>query len=336
LYDVPLGIQEYIDLFVEEAAARGIDLVVDDLVVVYMTDLELDGVEAAGLCYSETNDAGPTIHLDTLSDNWTSGPHTREALIFHELGHCVLGRGHTSDLLPNSNFKSIMKPSGDPSYTSFSLYKRAYYIDELFDENTPAPWWSLPSLLPYNEYGEDDKILIFDENFDNNSRQWRTTWSNTNGQVSAEVSDGYYTITSTHDSSSHISRVITPLDPNATDFEIETSFKILEGNNFVSGLYWAGEASSGQEWQYSLNNSGEGLIGTWLNDEYISNPYNSYDNNAFNKLTIRKVDDDYFFYCNEKLMDTLPFVEFSESSVGYIITVNSTIQIDYLKISTLN
>lgn len=336
MYDVPTGIQEYIDLFQQEAEMRGIDLVVDDLVVVYMSDLSLDGVGAAGLCYSETEEAAPTIHLDTLSDNWTAGPYTREALVFHELGHCVLGRGHTSELLLNSNYKSIMKPSGDPIYNSFTLYKREYYIDELFDENTPPPAWSLPSLLAYDEYSEDDKTYIFEENFDNNDRDWGTTWLGSNGQMTGEISGGFYTMTNNDDDTSYSDRKDTGLDASNTDWEIEMSFKIVEGNTFVNGLYWGGENSpNGTEWQYSLNDFGDGLIGTFLDNEYVSNPYNSFDNNAFNKLTVRKVGDDYFFYCNESLTDSFPFIDFNATNVGFIVTIESEIQIDYLKVATL-
>ncbi len=82
-------------------------------------------------------------------------PEAREELVFHELGHCLLGRtAHRTSRLPNGEYASVMngKESGLYSSCVYDIgganngcddrYKRTYYLDELFDENTPAPDWA--------------------------------------------------------------------------------------------------------------------------------------------------------------------------------------------------
>ncbi|MEP7320203.1 MAG: hypothetical protein ABI921_15710 [Panacibacter sp.] len=73
-----------------------------------------------------------------------------ETLIFHEMGHCMLGREHDTNLMPRGYAKSIMYPNDITLYSPCvypigdscnQLYRRAYYVDELFDTSTPLPDW---------------------------------------------------------------------------------------------------------------------------------------------------------------------------------------------------
>ncbi len=328
VYNVPSDIQAYIDDFVQEAANRGIELVVDDLTVEYMTDLELDGQEAAGLCYSETSDAPPTIHLDTFSLNWQS-PYTREVLVFHELGHCVLGRGHTSQLLPNCNFASIMKPSGDPIYTSINLFKRDYYLDELFLESSSEfPDWSYTHLKPYDEFSDADKVVMFEDYFDNNSNGWPTNATNFSGSVE----NGVYTMDITNDDDFFLSTLELNFTQDITDFEIETSIKILEGGVDVVGIIW-GDFTNDNAWMYGINAEGDGLIGLFGKNETVSNPYPNFKSNDFNKMTIRRIDGMYYFYFNEKLVDSADYIPYQSDNYRLFVVQNNKVEFDYFKIS---
>ncbi|TAE60242.1 MAG: hypothetical protein EAZ89_01710, partial [Bacteroidetes bacterium] len=131
VYDVPSIIQPYIDLFEQEAAARGQTLNIDNLKVEFETDLQ--GGDAAGLCtFASPNTPTPHIRLDTTSYNWQNNEYHREILIFHELGHCILNRLHKDDVLPNGNYASIMRSTGEQLYGgSLNAFKRDYYLDEL-------------------------------------------------------------------------------------------------------------------------------------------------------------------------------------------------------------
>lgn len=61
-----------------------------------------------GVC--ETLHRYKAIRLD--AEWWkVLGAHQREQLMFHELGHCVLGRGHDTELHPDGRPMSIMFPN---------------------------------------------------------------------------------------------------------------------------------------------------------------------------------------------------------------------------------
>ncbi len=66
--------------------------------------------------------------------------------MFHELGHMVLDRFHRDDRLPNNSYASLMVSRGTAGfYVGNAANRRTYYLDELFDEETPVPGWALQS-----------------------------------------------------------------------------------------------------------------------------------------------------------------------------------------------
>ena len=150
VYNVPAVLEPYIDSFIAEGARRGHIFKKENLIMRY--DKTMDGA-LCGSCNSTSLDANIQKIISIYKDNpcWTDNPEL-ETLIFHELGHCFLGRSHTSESLPNRDPKSIMVPGnlgiyspciypigGQPCDNSF---KRTYYLDELFDSNTPTPGWA--------------------------------------------------------------------------------------------------------------------------------------------------------------------------------------------------
>lgn len=79
-----------------------------------------------GRCYRNTNPA--EIELD--SNTWDSISETkREIIFFHELAHCLLGRGHRNTKL-NGVAISMMHEKGVPE--AQYLANRDYYLEELF------------------------------------------------------------------------------------------------------------------------------------------------------------------------------------------------------------
>ena len=75
----------------------------------------------------------------------------KEDLIFHELGHGLLGRSHINSTLENGDWKSIMcggdKVGNRPWNINYKGIRRSYYIKELFDESTSAPDFSSNQLI---------------------------------------------------------------------------------------------------------------------------------------------------------------------------------------------
>ena len=68
----------------------------------------------------------------------------RQALIFHEMGHCLLERQHTHEELPRGECASLMVEKRDTSTCYYNYYAtewRTYYWDELFAGKMKIPAW---------------------------------------------------------------------------------------------------------------------------------------------------------------------------------------------------
>ncbi len=153
VYQVPAEIEPYIQTFLAEAKLRGKDLRINNLIVEFGTP---EHQEICGECLQTSGkpDRQKRIIISTQSSCWADiTPRVREGLVFHELGHCILGRiNHKDTHLPNGDFASLMNTNDVTLYAPcvYELsgsncdqsFKRPYYLDELFDENTPLPDWA--------------------------------------------------------------------------------------------------------------------------------------------------------------------------------------------------
>ena len=59
----------------------------------------------------------------------------REYVVFHELGHCYLGRPHNETALSNGVCTSIMNSGTGNCVSRYSVSSRSNYLDELFDRS---------------------------------------------------------------------------------------------------------------------------------------------------------------------------------------------------------
>ena len=123
------GFDRYVQKFAEESARHRRGVSTDDLIV------RFDQLEAgrSGLCRRGFGTT-PTVMLDAAYWNTTAEP-GREALIFHELGHCLLDQEHRNgkrsfdddpDPVPVSIMNSTVLES--EVYTKH----REDYLNELF------------------------------------------------------------------------------------------------------------------------------------------------------------------------------------------------------------
>jgi hypothetical protein len=136
---------------VAETEKRGKTVVLENLLLQFGKTSK----EACGECEVLSQSNGQRIiRIDTTNNLcWKyAEEQNREALVFHELGHCLLSRPHKTDKFPNDAPASIMYLTTiglyEPCVYPISggtdcdkRYRRGYYIDELFDEKTPAPIW---------------------------------------------------------------------------------------------------------------------------------------------------------------------------------------------------
>ncbi len=125
---------EFFENFEEEAEKRGLafDLNTFNLIGT-IEDIHDDGV--AGTC--SYGFRGPRdVTVDEPFWN-AAGSLSREMIVFHELGHCVLDRDHSEALTDNGFCASIMRSGTGNCRTLYNSLNRDYYVDELFEVLNP-------------------------------------------------------------------------------------------------------------------------------------------------------------------------------------------------------
>ena len=129
---VDAAFQPYFERFEAEGALRGLDIQLanEQIGAVFSDELAAGQV---GLCTQYTS--GISI-IEIRPATWSAaGDLEREYLIFHELGHCYLGRVH-EDAKDAAGFCLSMMQSGDGSCRyNYRNATRTAYLDELFGQN---------------------------------------------------------------------------------------------------------------------------------------------------------------------------------------------------------
>ena len=132
-------LRPYIDTIMSEAKEHGYDLDISSLSAHIVWFPGSQSVEdgrrftTIGLCYPSYFLGDPYIVI--LPETWEAMPTSkREALVFHEFFHCIMGADHTSDMaqMPDGSIveASVMSPVVPSAYTYWRY--RQYYIEELF------------------------------------------------------------------------------------------------------------------------------------------------------------------------------------------------------------
>lgn len=124
------------------------------------------------------------------------------------------------------------------------------------------------------------------------------------------------------------------------NFEIEISIRLVEGKMDKGyGLQWGKAINPMKQFDFFLTGGGHFSIDKYTGEfqDYvpftISDKVNRY---AFNKLTIRKAADIYYFFLNEKLVYSMPFEPFFGNLLGFQVAENSTIMVDNINIAYLD
>jgi len=131
--DVDARLQPFFTSFEEEAAARGLDI---DLAATRISAVisEIEGEGIAGQCRRTISNLANDIVID---ETFFTNPRVpfliKELIVFHELGHCFLLRGHREDSLPNGACVSIMRSGIEDCLDNYNSNTRSFYIDELFN-----------------------------------------------------------------------------------------------------------------------------------------------------------------------------------------------------------
>jgi hypothetical protein len=126
---IPEALIPHFIAFQSEALSRGYDI--NFLSSGISAELHsLNQGNVAGVC--STNNRG-LRHITIDQKFWNrSGHYTREMIVFHELGHCILSRGHKEDAFDNGVCQSIMRSGSGGCFDAYRLNTREYFLDELF------------------------------------------------------------------------------------------------------------------------------------------------------------------------------------------------------------
>ena len=125
-------LQPFFELFQEEALNRG--LVVNlETVRGVLEDVENDASTTGRLLAHCSAQDGATNIITIDATRWTRfDDFSKQYIIFHELGHCALGRDHLDDTDIEGNCESLMNSLFDRCIDEFTSMTRSDLLDELF------------------------------------------------------------------------------------------------------------------------------------------------------------------------------------------------------------
>lgn len=195
------------------------------------------------------------------------------------------------------------------------------------------------SQISYADFTAQEKNVVFYDDFNSNANRW---WTDDNSEGYGAVENGNYILEWRGKLPVWYSLNGIHFD-FTKDFEIEASIKQTSGvNGNLFGLIF--NKSDNEEYGFVVNGRSESVVyhdiknenRSFIKDggEVIPNIKVTY--NEYNKLTIRKIKGEIYFYVNEVLLKAGECRDFVSNKIGFEIWYNSRIYIDYLKVSYLN
>jgi hypothetical protein len=185
----------------------------------------------------------------------------------------------------------------------------------------------------YNGIPASAKTPVFKESFENNSNGWLLD----NSWIKGNVTDGHYDIICrNYQKSTGLSCKTISID-QGKDYEIETSLSTRQG---TGGLVF-GMNSKYDHYRIELTSYGtlvflKNTPSKGKNEELFSTPLSSsIKAGSYYKVTLRKLNDNYYIYINEGLVGTFIKLKPEGDQVGFNVGLNSEISVDYLTISYL-
>lgn len=125
---VDVGLWPYFQRFEEEALKRNIKVDLHEANITgYITDIS--NYKIRGQCSNSDNSHQLTID----KPSWNNASESeKEFLVFHELGHCYLGRVHDESMDSKGICLSIMRSGTGECRDMYNTATRTALIDELF------------------------------------------------------------------------------------------------------------------------------------------------------------------------------------------------------------
>jgi len=190
----------------------------------------------------------------------------------------------------------------------------------------------------YSDYSSNQKSLIYQNDFNSSSDDW-ATGSFDNGCRESHITNGHYELSSKCTDTNPVHWTNLAVIDYSKDFEIESAIKFVSGENDNSnGIFW-GRNTDGYRFRFTFSGNGQYKIdrynGTWYNFKSWT-AASCINKTDFNKLTIRKIGDNLYFFMNEIFVHMMAFEPFFGQQIGFQVNQNSTIWVDYLTVNYLN
>lgn len=187
----------------------------------------------------------------------------------------------------------------------------------------------------YHSISSEEKTAIFYDDFDDNRNKWGL--GHEPKDWSEEIENSKLLFHSLDDNAKE--DLIKVEFSQKIDFEIETYIKFEKGDEMkFFGLQWGKSSDFNNQYDFLISGNGLFTIDKFSGEFHDYVPPTTSElikKTLYNKLTIRKINNNYYFFINEELVHSMPFKTFFGEYIGFQVSNNSTINIDYLRISEL-
>ncbi len=185
----------------------------------------------------------------------------------------------------------------------------------------------------YADLNSGEKKSLFSETYDSNSNSWLTD----NNWISGQINDGKYIITcKNYKQQAGLSYIKIPFDQNG-DFEIETQLSITSG----TGALIFGMTSDFEHYRVETDSKKNLFIfrdvpSKGRTEKLFSGKTGLVNEPGINnKITVRKIKDECYFYINDILFKQIANMSFSGDQIGFSVGLNSSISVDILNVNSL-
>ena len=333
-YKVDSAFSDYLKRFENEGAARGrsFNPEQDGLIIEFGTLKD----SAAGLTHYET-----PVRIEIDKTYWDAISKTagadmmKEDLLFHELGHALLGRKHLNSTLENGDWKSIMCGGEKVNNRSWNINyrgeRRKYYLDELFNEGTSAPAFA-SNALAVDTLGF--KSLI-QRNFDTESQAIWTIGDKSDYSITLD--NGRLRFQSKIDQTYMVfAKLVSPVSVSSNfAFEFTLQYPTGSASNQYGMVFGAIPTTADSTEYFSINNNQKMFLGnrSWYSF-YTELTKSSINPGGANKMKIFKIGTMlYYFINNVYCYQSEIFANGNLGQFGFMVPPKGTVWIDNLQIS---
>lgn len=202
------------------------------------------------------------------------------------------------------------------------------------------------NLINYDKFSSSDKEIVHFDSFSDTVTPWYIGTGSDEALkdcLSFDIDGENYVMTSVCDEvypMSWLSNTDALID-STRNFELEASFTFGDGTNNAFALFWGSDYDLNQRrFQISVNESNQYKIKFHYWGSFITiKDWTSFTHQTQQpsyKITVRMVEDDYYFYINEELIYITAVKPSYGNRFGFISNQHSTLYVDYVHYAYLS